>query len=72
MRDNTRFQDTPRELRIRLKCSCKLSMMGGIRFFHEKTDRGNQVLSATLSGDQETLDVVLLMDRVKLISAAKT
>ena len=63
----TRFQDTPRELRIRLKCSCKLSSLGDIRFFHEKTDKDDQVLSATLSSDLETLDVVLLTDRLDTI-----
>jgi hypothetical protein len=47
--------------------------MGDIRFFHEKTDKGDQVLSATLSGDRETLDVSLFMDRIeKLVSESKT
>jgi hypothetical protein len=69
----TRFKDTPRELRIRLKCSCKLSNVGDVRFFHEKTDKGDQVLTATLGGDLETLDVTLFMDRIKkLASDSKT
>ena len=68
----TRFQDTSRELRIRLKCSCRLSG-DDIRFFHEKTEKGKQVLTATLSGNKETLDVSLFMDRIKkLVSESKT
>lgn len=43
--------------------------MGDIRFFHEKTEGGKQVLTATLSSDRETLDVSLFMDRIKKLAA---
>ena len=62
-----RFQDTKRELRIRLNCTTKSLFGNPIRFYHEDTDRKNQVLAATLSADQETLDITIFTDRLDTI-----
>lgn len=63
MEEKTRFKDTERELRIRLKCTSKSLFGNPIRFYHEQTKK-NRVLTATLSADRETLDVTLFVDNL--------
>lgn len=59
---DNRYMDTPTELRIRLKKTLKL--FNGHVFFNEDTDKGNQIVAATLFPDGKTLDVVLFVNRL--------
>lgn len=60
----TKFLDTSNELRIRLRKTLNLPEISAY-FFHEKTDKLDQCISATLLHDGETVDVVLSIDKVR-------
>ncbi len=62
----TRFKDGKNELRIRLKRTCILQNMQ-CSFYHEEGagKKGKSLLSATASADGNTIDVVVLLDRVR-------
>jgi hypothetical protein len=60
----TRWQDTERELRIRLHKTMELQI--GYNFYHEDVPSKEQIISVTTSTKNgEVLDVTLFIDKVK-------
>ena len=61
----TRYRDTDRELRVRLRRTliCPLTEYT-TEFFHEDTTKENQFITATYFKERNVLDVGIFLDKV--------